>query len=199
MVSVYQLKDESRVLEAAQVISDAFVEETLTCYLLPEGERHKSVHFFEFLVRLHVRHGEVWVVEQDGRFTAAMIVETDHITDEQQGAAGVMEAMERIGPEPAERLMGFLGAVGEYRAQHYANPHNHGIAVGALPGIQSLGNGLRAVEAAAESAHKAGRDLYGEVLNETNLKLYTALGFDTVGEFDAGPLHVIVVAKRAKA
>lgn len=199
MASVYQLKDENRVVEAAQVLSTAFAEETLSSYLLPEDERHKSVHFFEYLVRVHVRHGEVWVAEQDGRLTAVMVMETEPISDEEQMAAGVMDAMERIGPGPAERLQHFFAAVGEYRAQHYANPHYHGIAVGALPGLESLGNGLRAVEAGAESARKAGRDLYGEVLNESNLKLYTALGFEMVGEFDVASLHVVVAVKRANA
>lgn len=165
---------------AAQVLGDAFHDDPLLAYAIPDGEERRRLAPAHFLpvARLAYRIGEVWWT---GESVACWLPPGHHdATPEEAAAAGLDRMAEYVGADVAERLGAVFAHLAARRHALDVPEHWYLALLGVRRDRQGGGLGSAVVAPRLAAADAVGEWCFLETLAERNVPFYERHGFDMI-------------------
>lgn len=178
MIEVIQL-DESQIDVAAGVLANAFQDDPLSIYMLPDpAERAKKLPIhFRPIVRYGMLFGEVLttpLMEGVAVWTAPDLWE---VTPERAVQAGFDQLPSLIGDEPLNRFNQANDNISTLHVRDVPRDHWYLMVIGIDPAKQGRGIGRALIEAILKRADEDGLPCYLETCVHANATFYARLGF----------------------
>jgi GNAT superfamily N-acetyltransferase len=193
-----------RLVEAAAVMGRAAVDDPIFVYALPDAEQRAAgvPRMLETVLRIGLKHGEVWVTPPPIAGVACWISPTHPtVTAADRDAAGWREVGAAWGAEAFTRYQAFAADVADVFGPLAAEPHWYLAWLCVEPGQQGRGIGstlVRHVIARAE-AERISCQLFTSA--PRNVPTYEHLGFHVIQEtiLPRSGLRIWVMARQPGA
>lgn len=190
---------------AAQCVTDAFFDDPLIRFLLPDDSVYRREAPFlnrQLIWALHASYKMCDVIRtEEGKTVAMGLWEPASVTF--LGGLRFMSIfvalLYRLGPRLLVKF-GFLVAALESKRHHYAPSAHHLQTLGTHPEHQGCGLGGKVIEVGIARAEAAGLPSYLESSNPKNVPFYKRHGFQVVEEYfpfandaDKGPVMTLML------
>lgn len=179
----------------AAVLSDAFDDDRVSGWLMPEAAERRRCHtrmfltFVEHTLQQHtLRHGEVQVCSDGNGYTGAALW-WDVDDGEQAAGPDIDKLREALGSDIFDRFL----LLEELMTKHHPVGVRHAYLpfIGVTPHRQGQGTGRLMLETKLAELDQAGIPAYLEATSERSVRLYQRLGFHPLGDpftlSDGGP------------
>jgi ribosomal protein S18 acetylase RimI-like enzyme len=175
---------ESRLDEAAEALSAAFMDDPLQSYTFPDPDerRRLSPSHFLALLKYGLLAGEVLTSAEPGAGAAVWLPPDVTHTDAMMAASGLARLDALIGDAPARRFGGVIGFAEPLHRDAMPEPHWYVMVIGVAPAFQGQGLGRALLQANLDRAEADGVPCYLETTQPKNVTFYQRLGFRVLRE-----------------
>ena len=178
--------DMTGVKETVGVLSDAFQDDPVFTYFIPDPERRKrkSHHIFKSLVRYSVAYGEVYSTSKN--FEAVTVwLPHDKVEMNLRNALknGGISIITRINPASVLRQLATTDLMCATHKELAPYPHQYLYLVGVKSEFARMGHAGVLMRCMLARLDNEGVPCYLDNTNENNLPIYEHYGFKTVKEY----------------
>jgi ribosomal protein S18 acetylase RimI-like enzyme len=175
---------ESRLDEAAQALTEAFIDDPLQSYTFPDvavRQRSSPAHFAA-LLRYGLLAGHVLTAAEHGAGASVWLPPGSQGTPEMAEQSGLTKLPELLGAEAARRFGSVIEFVEAFHHRVMPDPHWYTMVLGVSPAFQGQGYGRALLQPFLEQASRDGVSCYLETTQPRNVGFYQRMGFWVLDE-----------------
>ena len=173
----------SDMAKCIDVLVDAFWDDPLSLYFIPEGENRRNLfsEYLQFRLRFAFKYGEVYSTSPDFEGIAAWFPPgMSDMTNLRLLRVGGLKLVRRLGMDTVSRMSRFGSHTAKLRKQHLPEPHWHLFPIAVDPKHQGKGFASALMRPMLERIQDEGLPCFLETLNEKLVSLYEHFGFEVI-------------------
>ncbi|UCE09456.1 MAG: GNAT family N-acetyltransferase [Candidatus Thorarchaeota archaeon] len=173
----------SDLARGVEVLIDAFWDDPLNLYFIPEGEdRYRRLsEYFQFRLRFAIIYGEVYSTSPELEGIAAWFPPgRSDMTNSRVMRAGGLRLMRHLGRETITKMSSIGSLTANVRKQHLPEPHWHLFPIAVHPMHQGKGYASTLMRPMLDRIQGEGLPCFLETLNEKLVSLYEHFGFEVI-------------------
>jgi ribosomal protein S18 acetylase RimI-like enzyme len=177
------LLTKAELLRCTELLVDAFWDDPLNLYFIPEGENRRSLFhgYLKFRMRFAFMHGEVYSTSPDLEGIAAWFPPgKSDLTYFRLIRAGGLGLIRLLGLGTISRMNRIASHAAKSRKQHLSEPHWHLFPIAVDPKHQGKGYASALMRPMLERIQGEGLPCFLETQNEENVSLYEHFGFEVI-------------------
>ena len=181
------LANKNHVKKIARTLSDAFLEDPIFSYSIPNSKRRiKHLHvLFEVLARYAVEFGEVYITSEDNEGTMITLPsEKINVSAWQYIKCGGFKIPFHLGFGFIRKVLKLDEIMGPKHKELPPYPHLYLHILGVHSSHRGKGHGGALLRHLIKIADEKGLPCYLETATEINLSLYKHFGFEILEEID---------------
>ena len=189
MNSDFRILSLSDVDAAAQVVSQAFVDDPLTSFMFPtKSTRVKTLHTFSRIYgEINIRNGRGYGVGEPLQGVAFWKFPTqEDVSISVQSLVKFLPLLFSMYPIGHLRARGILSRIETLHQKHAAEPHFYLDNLAVLPSARGQGLASKLIRPILEMADTQKSVAYTDTVTESNVPLYEHFGFQCV---EASPVN----------
>jgi ribosomal protein S18 acetylase RimI-like enzyme len=175
----------SDLARGAELLVDAFWEDPLNLYFIPEGENRRKLFtdYLQFRLRFAIMYGEVYSTSPNFEGIAAWFPPgKSNMTYFRLMRAGGLGLVRVLGTDTISRMNRMASHFAETRKQHLPEPHWHLFPIAVDPKHQGKGYASALMRPMLDRIQDEGLPCFLETQNENNVPLYEHFGFEVLYE-----------------
>jgi ribosomal protein S18 acetylase RimI-like enzyme len=182
--SIVPLPDR-RIGEAVRILRDAFEQDPIFCFHIPDAAVRTSVLevFFEGIIRAHLRFRHIYAAVDGNRIVGVSVWRPPHVTTvtlrDRLRAFMMRRRLMALSPDAARRLLAGFAAL---EATHPRAPHWYLLFIGLDRALRSRGLGARLMAPVLETADATRSLCYLETPFPQTIAFYKKLGYEVSSE-----------------
>ncbi len=173
----------SDMAKCIDVLVDAFWDDPLSLYFIPEGENRRNLfsEYLQFRLRFAFKYGEVYSTSPDFEGIAAWFPPgMSDMTNLRLLRVGGLKLVRRLGMDTVSRMSRFGSHTAKLRKQHLPEPHWHLFPIAVDPKHQGKGFASALMRPMLVWIQDEGLPCFLETLNEKLVPLYEHFGFEVI-------------------
>jgi ribosomal protein S18 acetylase RimI-like enzyme len=175
----------SDLARGIEVLIDAFWDDPLNLYFIPEGENRRKMftEYLQFRLRFAIKYGEVYSTSSDFEGIAAWFPPgMSDMTNSRMMRVGGLRLMRVLGRDAISRMSRIGSHVAKLRKQHLPEPHWHLFPIAVDPKHQGKGYASALMRPMLDRIQNEGLLCFLETLSEQLVSLYEHFGFEVIYE-----------------
>jgi ribosomal protein S18 acetylase RimI-like enzyme len=173
----------SDMARGVEVLLDAFWDDPLNLYFIPEGENRRKLFsdYFQFRFRFAIKYGEVYSTSLDFEGIAAWFPPgMSDMTSFRMARVGGLNLVRLLGRDTISRMSRIGSHVASMRKQHLPEPHWHLFPIAVDPKHQGKGYAGALMRPMLDRIQNEGLPCFLETLNEQLVSLYEHFRFEVI-------------------
>jgi ribosomal protein S18 acetylase RimI-like enzyme len=173
----------SDLARAAELLVDAFWNDPLNLYFIPEGENRRKLfaHYLQFRLRFAITYGEVYSTSPDFEGIAAWFPPgKSDMTNFRLIRAGGLKLARLLGTDTITKMNRTASHLAGTRKQHLPDPHWHLFPIAVDPRHQGKGYASALMKPMLDRIQSDGLPCFLETQNEKNVSLYEHFRFNVI-------------------
>jgi len=183
MKSIYKVLSKDDIYKATEVLAKAFYDYPIIQFLLPNDREKKISHFFNVVVKIGVRYGEVFGTSKDFEGVAIWLDSNKHIGLLREIRCGGLSILYNLGFKSFKKCLAFDTFISNLHKEHRNTQHYHYLEfIGVDPIYQGKGFGSKLLRNKFKDLKKKGLPIYLDTHSQDNISIYQHLGFKIIDE-----------------
>jgi ribosomal protein S18 acetylase RimI-like enzyme len=173
----------SDMARSTEVLIDAFWDDPLNLYFIPEGENRRKLlsEYIQFRLKFAFKYGEVYSTSTDFEGIAAWFPPgMSDMTNFRLLRTGGLNLVRRLGMDTVSRMSRIGSHTAGLRKQHLPEPHWHLFPIAVHPKHQGKGFASALMRPMLERIQNESLPCFLETQNEKNVSLYEHFGFEVI-------------------
>lgn len=173
----------SDLARGAELLVDAFWNDPLNLYFIPEGENRRKLFtdYLQFRLRFAIRYGEVYSTSPDFEGIAAWFPPgMSNMTYFRMMRVGGLKLVRLLGTDTISRMNRIASHVAGLRKQYLPEPHWHLFPIAVDPKHQGKGYASALMRPMLDRIQSEGLPCFLETLDEKLVSLYEHFGFEVI-------------------
>jgi ribosomal protein S18 acetylase RimI-like enzyme len=175
----------SDLSRGVELLVDAFWDDPLNLYFIPESESRRKLfsEYLRFRLRFAIKYGEVYSTSPDFEGIAAWFPPgKSDMTNSRIIRAGGLRLFRQLGRDTVSRMSSIGSHTAKMRKQHLPEPHWHLFPIAVDPKHQGKGYASTLMRPMLDRIRNEGLPCFLETLNEELVSLYEHFGFEVIFE-----------------
>jgi ribosomal protein S18 acetylase RimI-like enzyme len=173
----------SDLAKGADLLVNAFWNDPLNLYFIPEGENRRMLltKYLQFRLRFAIMYGEVYSTSSDFEGIAAWFPPgRSNMTYFRLMRAGGLGLVRVLGTDSISKMNRIASHFAGLRKEHLPEPHWHLFPIAVDPVHQGKGYASALMRPMLDRIQSEGLPCFLETQNEKNISLYEYFGFEVI-------------------